>query len=120
MRGERGHGTHNALGTVPFDGVASVAVVTGEQGVELAEEGTGDLVTVQQGADRMLQPGETVGRVAADPVVTVSEQEVQAVLVAECEGELAAELSLAMAGSGTEVGRTAVAQDKALGLRRGA
>ena len=111
--------THNALGTVPFDGIASVAVVTGEQGVELAGQRAGDQVTVQQGADRTREPVATDGRVAADPVVA-AEQEVQAVLVAESERELAAELALAAGRLRAEFGRTAVAQDKALGLRRGA
>lgn len=70
-----------------------MAVVTGEQGVELAGQRAGGLVAVQQGADRTREPFATDGRVTADPVA-VAEQGVQAVLVAESECELAAELPL--------------------------
>jgi hypothetical protein len=93
-----------------------VAVVTGEQDVELTKERCGDPVAMQQGLDRRLDPVTTTGRVSPDPVVA-AEKQVQAVLVAERERELVTELPLPLGRSlGAEFGGRVVAQDKALGL----
>lgn len=108
------------MGTVPFDGIACVAVEAREQGMELAEQRTGSRVALQQVTDLGLESGATEVLVLCDPVVVTTEQKVQAVLVAESELELLAELALAVAGCGSaECGRTVVGENKALGLRIG-
>lgn len=73
-----------------------MAVEAREQGVELAEQRTGSHVALHEVADQGLEFGVTVRGVQESGPILVTEQKVQAVLVAESERKLAAALSPAV------------------------